>query len=106
MRITEMKLAGRLNKNNLPEYFATIHRVPDSDYLTVTIIGPGGEKEHIVEADCADDCTEDEHSDTCPYIYEDNDFVMRGWAMVDVIRRVLLPLGWREPEFEKWEVPA
>ena len=55
MRITEMKLAGRLNKNNLPEYFATIHRVPDSDTLTVTIIGPGGEKEHIVEADCAED---------------------------------------------------
>jgi hypothetical protein len=58
------------------------------------------------EADCNDACTEDDHSDTCPYVYEDNDFVMRGWAMVDVIRRVVLPLGWREPEFEKWEVPA
>ena len=55
MRITKIELAGRLNKNNLPEYFATIHRVPDSDYLTVTIIGPGGEKEHIVEADCSED---------------------------------------------------
>ena len=55
MRITKIELAGRLNKNNLPEYFATIHRVPDSDTLTVTIIGPGGEKEHIVEADCPED---------------------------------------------------
>ena len=48
MRITEMKLAGRLNKNNLPEYFATIHRVPDNDTITVTIIGPDNEREHIV----------------------------------------------------------
>ena len=55
MRITEMKLAGRLNKNKLPEYFATIYRVPGNDYLTVTIIGPGGEKEHVVEADCPED---------------------------------------------------
>lgn len=37
---------------------------------------------------------------------DDMDWVMRGWAMVDVVRRVVLPLGWREPEFEKWEVPA
>ena len=55
MRITEMKLAGRLNKNNLPEYFATIHRVPDNDTITVTIIGPDSEKEHIVEADSPED---------------------------------------------------
>ena len=48
MNIIEMKLAGRLNKNNLPRYFATIHRVPGNDYLTVTIIGPDSEKEHIV----------------------------------------------------------
>ena len=55
MRITEMKLAGRLNKNNLPRYFATIHRVPGNDYITVTIIGPDSEREHLVEADNPDD---------------------------------------------------
>ena len=55
MRITEMKLAGRLNKQKLPEYFATIHRVPSNDYITVTIIGPDSEREHIVEADSPED---------------------------------------------------
>ena len=55
MRITEMKLAGRLNKQNLPEYFATLHRTPGNDYLTVTIIGPDAEREHIVEADNPED---------------------------------------------------
>ena len=55
MNIIEMKLAGRLNKNNLPRYFATIHRVPGNNYLTVTIIGPDSEREHIVEADSPDD---------------------------------------------------
>lgn len=55
MRIIEMKLAGRLDKNNLPEYFATIHRTPGNNYITVTIIGPDSEREHIVEADNSDD---------------------------------------------------
>ena len=55
MRITEMKLAGRLNKNSLPEYFATIHRVPGNDTITVTIIGPDSEREHIVETDSPED---------------------------------------------------
>jgi len=55
MHIIEMKLAGRLNKNNLPEYFATIHRVPGNDYITVIIIGPDSEREHLVEADNSDD---------------------------------------------------
>ena len=55
MNIIEMKLAGRLNKNNLPEYFATLHRVPGSEYITVTIIGPDSEREHIVEADSPED---------------------------------------------------
>jgi hypothetical protein len=55
MRITEMKLAGRLNKNNLPEYFATIHRTPGNDYITVTIIDLDSEREHIVEADSPED---------------------------------------------------
>jgi hypothetical protein len=55
MHITEMKLAGRLNKNNLPEYFATIHRVPGNDYITVKLISADGEREHMVEANNPDD---------------------------------------------------
>ena len=55
MHIVEMKLAGRLNKQHLPEYFATIHRTPGSDTITVTIIGPDNEREHIVEVDCPED---------------------------------------------------
>ena len=55
MRIVKIELAGRLNKNNLPEYFATIHRTPGNDYITVTIIGPDSEREHIVEADSPED---------------------------------------------------
>ena len=55
MRITKIELAGRLNKNNLPRYFATIHRVPGNNYLTVTIIGHDSEKEHIAEAGCPED---------------------------------------------------
>lgn len=47
------------------------------------------------DADCDDACNDDGHTGTCPYVYGDNDFVMRGWAMVDVIRRVVLPIGWR-----------
>ena len=70
MRITKIELAGRLNKHNLPEYFATLHRVPSSDTITVTIIGPDSEREHIVEADCPEDvfsmaqCLQ-EHLDGC-----------------------------------------
>ena len=55
MKIIEMKLAGRSNKGDVPEYFATIHRVPGNDYLTVTIIGPDSEKEHVVEVDSPED---------------------------------------------------
>ena len=55
MRITKIELAGRLNKNSLPEYFATLHRVPGNDTITVTIIGPDNEREHIVAADSPED---------------------------------------------------
>ena len=44
MNIIEMKLAGQMNKGDVPEYFATIHRVPGN-----------GEREHLVEADNPDD---------------------------------------------------
>ena len=55
MTIYEMKLAGRLSKNSVPEYFATLHRVPGSKTITVTIIGPDSEREHLVEADSPED---------------------------------------------------
>ena len=41
MRITKIELAVRLSKQNLPEYFATIHRVPGNDTLTVDDIVTG-----------------------------------------------------------------
>ena len=55
MTITKIELAGRITKGSLPEYFSTIHRVPGNDYMTVTIIGPDSEREHIVEVDCPED---------------------------------------------------
>jgi hypothetical protein len=54
MNIIEMKLAGRLNKQKLPAYFANIHRVPGNDTITVKLISADGEREHIVEADNPD----------------------------------------------------
>jgi hypothetical protein len=46
------------------------------------------------EADCSENCTDAGHAEDCDYVYGNNDFVMRGWAMVDVVRRVVLPKGW------------
>lgn len=54
MNIIEIKLAGQM-VDNLPTYFATIHRVTGDPYFTVTIIGPHGEREHIVETDSPED---------------------------------------------------
>ena len=70
MNIVEMKLAGRRGKNKLPEFFATIHRVPGDPLITVTIIGPDASREHRVEADSPEDvfsmaqCLQ-EHLDGC-----------------------------------------
>ena len=55
MTITKIELAGKVKENGLPEYFATIHRVPGNDYITVTIAATGHECEHVVEADCMED---------------------------------------------------
>jgi len=55
MNIIEMKLAGHMNKGDVPEYFATIHRVPGNDYITVKLISADGEREHLVEANNPDD---------------------------------------------------
>ena len=41
-----------------------------------------------------DECDDEEN---CP---ETHDFVIEGWARVDVIRRVLLPKDWRTGQYE------
>ena len=52
MHITEIKLAAHIKRGQLtPEYFATLHRVPDSDYIAVTLHTPKGDIEHTVMAD-------------------------------------------------------
>jgi len=57
MRIYEIKLAGAMDKKTgLPIAFATIHRVPGSDQITVTISDPNGnDRQRLVEADNPDD---------------------------------------------------
>ena len=57
MKIYEMKLAGTIDKKTgLPIAFATIHRVPGSDTMTVTISQPdGSNREHVVEVDNPED---------------------------------------------------
>ena len=55
MHIYEIKLAGRMNKGDIPEYFATLHRVPGNDYITVKLISADGEREHFAEADNPED---------------------------------------------------
>jgi hypothetical protein len=57
MKIYEMKLAGTIDKKTgLPIAFATIHRVPGSDTMTVTISQlDGSNREHMVEIDSPED---------------------------------------------------
>jgi hypothetical protein len=57
MTIYEMKLAGRIDtKAGLPIAFATVHRVPGSDTLTVILCTPdGSNREHIVEVNNPED---------------------------------------------------
>lgn len=57
MKIYEMKLAGTIDKKTgNPIAFATVHRVPGSDTITVTISQPdGSNREHMVEVDNPDD---------------------------------------------------
>jgi len=55
MHVIEMKLAGRMKKGDVPKYFATIHRVPGNEYITVKLISADGEREHLVEANNPDD---------------------------------------------------
>ena len=57
MKIYEIKLAGEIDKKTgLPIAFATIHRVPGSDVITVTISDANGnDRQHLVEADNPED---------------------------------------------------
>lgn len=56
MKIYEMKLAGQIDrKTGTPIAFATVHRVPGSDTMTVTLSQPSGDREHIVEVNSPED---------------------------------------------------
>ena len=57
MKIYEMKLAGSVNKKTgLPIAFATIHRVPGNDTMTVILSQPDGkDREHVVEVNNPED---------------------------------------------------
>jgi len=61
MRITSIELAGTSKTTlgdgtpGLPRSFARIARTSDSDYIEVTILTPGGERKHMVQAGCDED---------------------------------------------------
>jgi len=56
MRITSIEFAGSIETGKkLPRAFAKIARTTDGEYVEVTIIRPGGERKHMVRADCEDD---------------------------------------------------
>jgi len=56
MRITSIELAGRVAEGKaMPMAFARIHRALDSEQIEVTILVPGGERTHHVQADCEED---------------------------------------------------
>jgi len=56
MRITSIELAGEIDHGKkLPRAFACVTRKIDSDQIEVTIITPGSERTHHVQADCQED---------------------------------------------------
>ena len=61
MRITSIELAGtskttlRDGTPGLARAFARIGRKPGSDHIDVTILTPGSERTHHVQADCDED---------------------------------------------------
>jgi len=61
MRITSIELAGsssttlRDGTAGLPRAFAKVGRTTDAEYVEVTIIRPGGERKHMIRADCEED---------------------------------------------------
>ena len=56
MRITSIELAGSIESGKrLPRAFAKVGRTADAEYVEVTIIRPGGQRKHMVRADCEED---------------------------------------------------
>ena len=56
MRITSMELAGTIEQGQkLPRAYARIRRNPGDGHIEVTIMMPGAEKTHIVDAASEDD---------------------------------------------------
>jgi hypothetical protein len=61
MKITSIELAGssrttlRDGTPGLPRAFAKVSRTTDPEYIEVTIIRAGGERKHMVRADCEED---------------------------------------------------
>ena len=56
MRITSMELAGTIEQGQkLPRAYARITRHPGDGHIEVTLLLPGGEKTHIVDAASEED---------------------------------------------------
>ena len=57
MRITSIELAGERTRDGkgMPRAIARIGRKLESEYIDVTILMPGGERTHHVQADCDED---------------------------------------------------
>ena len=61
MRITSIELAGSSKtilsngQPGLPRAFAKVARTAVSDCFEVTILRPGGERKHMIRADCEED---------------------------------------------------
>lgn len=51
MKIIEMKLAGHMKKGDVPKHFASLHRIPGQEMITVKLISGDGERTHQVMAD-------------------------------------------------------
>ena len=51
MKMIEMKLAGHMNKGDVPKHFAVISRIPGNETISVKLISCDGEVEHKVMAD-------------------------------------------------------
>ena len=61
MRITSIELAGTSETTlhdgtpGLPRAFAKVSRTTDDEYFEVTIVRPGGDRKHMIRADCEED---------------------------------------------------
>ena len=57
MRVTSIELTGERTRDGkgMPRAFARISRKIDTDQIEVTILLPGSERTHHVQADCEED---------------------------------------------------